>query len=514
MEGGRDKIVDGFWLPAALREQVLADVSWENVWLRGGALHDRPVDGAVAVRWPRLGPAQWGVLRAGLQQGRSVPAGEAAARWEAASKAAFAALLADAATLLPILAAATGYSEAMLAAALGGEELLGAGALSRAMAYRPTWSVARRWETMPELPGKIRFFPAGPARGLAALRPHLPLFRPAPVTDLALGYAAGNVPGTGLLIALLGALANQASAGSRAPAVLVRNSRHEPLLAAQALNAIEAADPELTAGVAIMIWDYADGALQAELMRSAGLMIAAAGDETIGALAAQRARAPRCRFHAHGHKASFTVIEDPTPESARLAALDSTLWDQNGCLSARVHFVAGDVEAYGRHLADAMRELAARIPRGATPRRFVHRAFDSYTAMGAGTNQTQVYSDYDEDFAVIVDRRPWDGDRFRRTVNTCQGRVVVVRPVDDALEAARMLRWLPPANLQSMSASLGQTSGRLFADAAGAAGVTAIRPLGRAAFPQLAYSWDGLLPLDVAYVRPAGHFTTIEFDAV
>ena len=48
--------------------------------------------------------------------------------------------------------------------------------------------------------------------------------------------------------------------------------------------------------------------------------------------------------------------------------------------------------------------------------------------------------------------------------------------------------------------------------AAAAAGVTAIRQLGRAAFPRLAYSWDGFLPLDVAYRRPDGHFTTVEFD--
>ncbi|WP_343407585.1 hypothetical protein [Candidatus Amarolinea dominans] len=33
-----------------------------------------------------------------------------------------------------------------------------------------------------------------------------------------------------------------------------------------------------------------------------------------------------------------------------------------------------------------------------------------------------------------------------------------------------------------------------------------------APLPQLAYSWDGLLPLDLVRTRPPGHFTTIEFD--
>ena len=51
-----------------------------------------------------------------------------------------------------------------------------------------------------------------------------------------------------------------------------------------------------------------------------------------------------------------------------------------------------------------------------------------------------------------------------------------------------------------------------FAEAVGARGVTALRSLGRGAFPQLAYSWDGLLPLDVCHLRPPGHFTTIEPD--
>ena len=46
--------------------------------------------------------------------------------------------------------------------------------------------------------------------------------------------------------------------------------------------------------------------------------------------------------------------------------------------------------------------------------------------------------------------------------------------------------------------------------------MTAIRSVGRGAFPQLAYSWDGLIPLDLVAPRreglAAGHFTTIEFD--
>jgi len=69
----------------------------------------------------------------------------------------------------------------------------------------------------------------------------------------------------------------------------------------------------------------------------------------------------------------------------------------------------------------------------------------------------------------------------------------------------------PSANLQSVSVAMPQTQVLAFAEAVGARGVTALRSLGRAAFPQMAYSWDGLLPVDLGWRRPVGHFTTVEF---
>jgi hypothetical protein len=276
---------------------------------------------------------------------------------------------------------------------------------------------------------------------------------------------------------------------------------------------VEAVDPGLMASYALMIWDYEDAALQAELLRRADLLIAAAGDEAIRALEAQRAAvAPHCRFHRHGHKVSFSAVADPLPVHARLSALDSSLWDQNGCLSPRIHFVADGnhgAEGYAAALADEMHKLTAVLPRGTTPRRFVHRAFDSYSTLAG--RDVRVFSAYSDDFAVILDRRPWDAAALIRTANTCAGRVVVVRPVADLLEAARLLRHFPPTNLQSISVAMPQAQVLAFAETTGACGVTALRSLGRAAFPQLAYSWDGLLPADLGWRRRAGHFTTIEF---
>lgn len=520
-------VYEGFWLPRALRQQVLRDAAWETVWVKGGALLGEAAPDAVTVRWPRLEPAQWKALLDGLQQARAVGGRQVLARWQAVLQQAVARLAQQAGELMPLLAAGTGYSPEMLSMALWHGELIKPQLLSAALEFRPTWSAAAQWERMPGLPGRVRFFPAAHVqRTLKVRRTFSPFCRPAPPVELALGYAAGNVPGTALIIALLGGLANYAlNDGARAPAVLVRNSRHEPLFAPAVLSIIEALDPELVAALAVLIWDYDAPALQSKLMRQAGLMIAAAGDETIAALDAMRARcAPALRFHRHGHKVSFAVLDTqsllPNPQSLLpnpqspipfLAALDSTQWNQNGCLSARVHFVAGDAAEYARALTEQMRVLAARLPRGALPARLAHRAFDTYTAL-TGAGRVRVCSTYDDDFAVIVDERAWDAEALRRAVNACQGRVIIVRPVRDALDVPRGLRWLSPANLQSISMALEADRVLEFAEAAGACGITAIRNLGRAAFPQLAYSWDGLLPLDMGWLRPAGHFTTIEFD--
>ncbi len=525
---------EGFFLPQKLRKRLLAAADFEVAHVGGGTLWGNGGEGAdeapgVTVRWPRLSPGLWNDLIAGLERGRAMKAGEALSRWQAALEAVIPALMADSAATLPTLCSCTGYSTGMLTAALAGGDMVEPEGLSAALAWKPPLAVTRSWVPIGGLPGRMRFYPRGAAQAARAvlparLRPAAPLHRPAPPTDLALGFAAGNVPGTALIIALLATLANCAHPSLAAPAVLIRNSRHEPLFAPWVLRAVEHVDPELVSGVALLVWDYDDFALQERLVRSAGLLLAAAGDDTIAALDLVRARCnPSLRFHAHGHKVSFAAVAypgtqgpgtgcaDSCPDLPGLAALDSALWDQNGCLSARVHFVEGDADGYARRLADRLRTLAATLPRGSTPLRFTHRAFDTFAAL-EHSGKVALHSTYDDPFGVFVYRRSLDPTIARGVVNACQGRVVVVRPVDELeRDVPATLSLLPSSNLQSLSVALDQARLATLADRVGACGITAIRALGRAAFPRLAYSWDGYLPLDLAHLRPPGHFTTVEF---
>jgi hypothetical protein len=74
---------------------------------------------------------------------------------------------------------------------------------------------------------------------------------------------------------------------------------------------------------------------------------------------------PHQRFIAHGHRISFGVVfDDPACASVPLVARDVSLFDQQGCLSPHVIYVAGDARAYAERLAEEMRAFQAREPRG------------------------------------------------------------------------------------------------------------------------------------------------------
>lgn len=547
--------MDGFWLPQDLRRRLMsAATPMASATMLNGAPASPQEAGSVTAHWPRFDHDQWRALLAALRENRRhLPAGPAL--WERlqAALARAGARLADpndpchqqAVATLP---AYTGYSEAMIRFALRAMALMALDQMPQALALAPDNRGIVNWQPMDSLPGRWRFYPEGCWRqvwGRLAARSSRALFGPIHAPELVVGYGAGNVPGAALLITFLGLAAGLVA--EHPPAILVKNSRQEPIFAPLVLSALEAEDPELVSATAVLIWDYEDADLQRLLLGQADLVVAAASDETIAQIQRSLTAAhPKGagRFHAHGHKVSFSAIgrevlvrgdlvgagQPLLDVVALLAALDSAFWDQNGCLSSRIHFIEGGgqdcytAEEYAVALAAQLRRLALALPRGAWPQHQLHDRFDRYKLLEAA-GQAQVLSSYDDPFVVVVDRRTPErtvqgAATFRATVNDCQGRVIIVRPVDDLMEAPeRYLALLPPANLQSLSVAVGRAGEGLsqrfleLASACGRRGVTAIRTVGRGAFPQLAYSWDGLIPLDLVRARPAGHFTTVEFDA-
>ncbi len=548
---------DGFWFPAAVREAIITpDRAFEELHFKDGTLVPGGDASTVTVRWPRMGLADWRRALDILQRNRKGLQGvnwterlpRAMSRMQDLSIAAEGPLWHEALEALEIC---TGHSVGMLRVALSLLELISIEDLQQAASCQLTNSAKETFVPLDGLPGRVRFFVEGSASRLVAqVLLRITGYRRRSIrtvrqpSSLMLGYAAGNVPGTGLLLTLLG-LAVSAGTGERPPVILIRNSRREPIFTSMVLSTLELIDPSVLDTTLVTIWDHRDSALQDFLVAQADLVVAAASDETIEDLGSIVRRVSSgthpIRFHAHGHKVSFSTIgreclergrQVPAGDAAlldavaRLASLDVALWNQQGCLSSRVHFVEEDedaachsVEDYGRAVVRSLRELDRVMPKAAGRRRQIHNLFDQYQAV-AVSNPVQVLSGYDDDFLVLLDRRELSGEQFRELVNACQGRTVAIVPVRDVIEVpGRFLQQVGKRHLQSMSIALGDPdtkgiSPRLlaYAEALGAAGVTSIRTVGRGGFPQLAYSWDGLLPLDLLARRQRGHFTTIEFD--
>jgi hypothetical protein len=543
--------LDGFWIPKGIRDTLITpETDFSYLYFDQGRPCEQDTPGAIAVRWPLLKEKPWGQLLDLLKGNRKrVPHG--VAYWERMQAALQIVSKRLSHSNDPIrtqainsLPAYTGYSEAMIRFTLGSLDLFNLADIPSAFELSPTWDCARAWQKMSDLPGRLRFYPSGKWHALKTIIPgstEQPLFTSGEPLDFVTGYGAGNVPGTALLIAFMAQATTLA--GGAPPTTVIKNSRREPIFSTLILSALEQVDPDLVAATCVLVWDYEQTTVQQLLLSETDLVIAAASDESIDQIREQlyRASGPksRTRFHAHGHKVSFSVIgkqvlqhslndtRSGTPLLdivALLAGLDSVFWDQHGCLSSRVHFVEIGEEGthnpmeYAQKLSAQLGILADQLPRGAWPRQTLHDRFDRYNSL-ASSGQVQVLSSYDDDFVVILDQRQLDAEGFYRQVNDCQGRIIVVRPIIDLTEIPeRYLKRIPASNLQSLSVAFGRPGEPLserelkFAEACGACGVTAIRSVGRGAFPQLAYSWDGLIPLDLTHRRPPGYFTTIEFD--
>jgi hypothetical protein len=569
------KSLDGYWLPAALRDRLMTPhTRWQEArFARGrecGTECDAGVAEAVTARWPSFDDARWEELLSGLRAARdAAPAGPA--YWERlrAAAAVAARRLSDPddssrATLLRGLSGYTGYSEGMIAAALMAPGLWDLEALVSALRFQPSKVSGARWREIPGLRGRVRFFPSRPIDQAAGWLPvawEMPLYRTDTRPGFVLGYAAGNVPGHALMmiiLALSATLRGEAPLPRPVPppVTVICGSRREPLLAPAVLSLLEDVDPELVSMVAVMGWDTDDEVLRKRLYAQADVVVGTAGDDDNRQLAREVARVPGDhRFHAHGHKVGFTAISRETLQLqyigdeigwsppggteiidivALLAALDSAFWDQNSCISSRVHFLeqgspADDLPAeYARRLTYRLRQIATVVPRGSWPVRLLHDAYDRYKSI-EGTDRwgtgLRVISDYDDPFVVILDERTsqefrMDPRVFASIVNECHSRVIMVRPVDDIMDVPwRYLKMLPRRSLQSVSLAAGLPGQGLtrqildFAGACASCGVTSIRLAGAGPFPSLTHSWDGLLPLDFVGRRPSGYFSTIEFDS-
>ncbi len=125
-----------------------------------------------------------------------------------------------------------------------------------------------------------------------------------------------------------------------------------------------------------------------EAYRRADVVVAYGDDETLGVLrrnvggasAPRRNRTERSRgaeapptFFGFGHRVSIGVVNFSKPairntqHAIRSAALDASLWDQQGCMSPQCFYIKGDAVAFAAALAQEMEAFDRRWPRAPLP---------------------------------------------------------------------------------------------------------------------------------------------------
>ncbi len=552
-------ILDGFWLPRDIRQKIItSQTSWITEQFQAGRPTNDTTSGSVAARWPRFTNHEWKKLIDLLSKSRIPATLDYFQRMQIALEKISERFTnpQDSLTItaLNTIPAYTGYSTEMIRFTLGSLNLIPVNKLEKITRLSLPDIVRSEFVKLKDhsqLEGRIRFYGTGIAEAIRKqITSQKPFsFRPS-YPNMVVGFAAGNVIGTSNLISLLAQISalvqpNSPSKDRKYPSVLIKNSRQEPIFTPILFSAIEEIDPSLVNSIGIMIWDYNDTSLQEFLISKSDLVIAAAADFTIAeidqVIRQVQKSGKKIRFHRHGHKVSFSTIGKDylTSESMQinhknierihlttlLSAVDSIYWDQNGCLSSRIHFVERgdstlyDPYSYGKLLAEKIRILSVLLPRGKQPLHNLHNRFDKYSALTA-TGYVHLCSRYEDDFLVVVDERTWSPSILKAVINDCIERTIIVRPVDNIDDVPNnYLKWLPKNNLQTMSVAIdgpdhSTWSQRFtnFVDLLGRRGITGIRSIGRGPFPQLTYSWDGYLPLDLSHDRSKGYFTTVEFD--
>jgi hypothetical protein len=192
--------------------------------------------------------------------------------------------------------------------------------------------------------------------------------------------SAGGHPISSLSIVLAGNLFTAAARAVVVPLLLgipvtVKASSREILFPTMLRDALRRTDPVLGDAVELVVFAGGDVEREAWLIERAEATAVYGTDSTIDAM---ERRHPNARFIPHGHGVSAAYCgpealgESHVRDTIANLALDICAYDQRGCLSPQIIYVATDSEpalfAFAQRLArEAMDPLGSELPRGPLP---------------------------------------------------------------------------------------------------------------------------------------------------
>ena len=168
---------------------------------------------------------------------------------------------------------------------------------------------------------------------------------------------AGNVPALAIPAALEALMARSA---------VVLKPADEDLISAQLFKeSLDQAAPELSGCIDVERWSGGNDIAEAEVFGAVDYVIASGGQQMVQSLTKRLSSKPHTFY---GPRISIGLVGmgwlDASGSWWEDVAREIALWDQRGCLSPRILFVAGDPERFARRLAPAMNKWQERWPAG------------------------------------------------------------------------------------------------------------------------------------------------------
>ena len=217
--------------------------------------------------------------------------------------------------------------------------------------------------------------------------------------ELVTQVLAGNVAGLALPAALEALLARSA--------VVLKPAAGDPVTAPLFKKSLDKAAPILGDAVAVRTWKGGDADTEAEVFGGSDLVVASGGAEMVDALQ-YRVKRP---LILHGPRFSVGVVGGSWRDAPDYwwdeTAREIALWDQEGCLSPRILFVAGARAVFARRLAEALARWDARWPaRPRTPGLAAEiHAYRARYEMGDG-RRSGLVAPGDTAWTVVFDDEP------------------------------------------------------------------------------------------------------------
>ena len=261
---------------------------------------------------------------------------------------------------------------------------------------------------------------------------------------------SGNVPAPGIASICRGLLLQAVN--------LVKTAQRDPVFPTLFVESLRTVDAELAECVTVLHWPRSETDLTRAALADADAVIVYGDDDSIDGV---RALTPtRAKFFGYGHKISFGIIGEEalsrhqsstggrgssradgflsltngsagaSPSNlgdlAALAALDASVYDQQGCMSPHVYFVAEKARDFAAALAVAMETYQQRIPRGPLSVEEAARAAsirEAYEFRSANDPRVAIWTSQPPyPWTVIYDEEPF-------FTPSCLNRTVFVKPI-------------------------------------------------------------------------------------